>query len=655
MALRLVSLFFVIQVSSAFSANATDALFFSEFGVERLPPMIVLAGLVVLVVLLGHSAAIGRFGATVWLPVVTGFCSILAMASWGLSLSGFQWAYPVIWVGSQTLIWLTFSVMWNGAAASCDTRQAKRLYPLFASGGVAGAILGNLFTGPAAAITSTETLLGLQGLALAVAAYQMSRAARGFQERPEAGHRVIGELRSAVQTIAASNLLRRVSVVAFGFSTLFFLVVFPFNEAVAARFETAADTAQFLLGVFSSVATGATFLTSLLVARRLFARIGVVASLLTVPIAYVIGFSLWLWSFDLTTASLVRGAQWVVVNAIGGTAMFSLYNVLSGRRRGQVAAFVTAVPTQLGIAAGGLVLTTPLDGDAMFAVGLAGAVLLLVVITGMKTAYVSALIEAVRSGLIGVFRAPHPTVTSPLGRESAALLVELLEDPSPQAKLVGIAGLAAAGEADHAVALKRLLDHDDGEIRVATLDALDVLVPDAMEDLLGQCLVDPDPRVRSHALRSLARRHPDSATVAASRMIKDPSVEVAAVAAWLLKDDDGGPVLQRLMGNDDADVLATVLAAAPDDVGEIELSPLLSHPDSRVRVHAASRMDDPETLRPLLDDPAVPVRQAVSRRLAQSGKRQATTPRSRRPRIRHRGRNRTECAHGTGSGRWRPL
>ena len=617
MVIQMAAIFLIVQVASAFSANAADALFFAEFGVERLPPMIVLAGFVVLAVLLAHSAGIGRYGAATWLPVATATSALLAAGSWALSLTNTGWTYPVIWVSSQAVIWLTFSVMWNGAAASCDTRQAKRLFPLFASGGVAGAILGNLLTGLVAATIGTEGLLAVQGLLLVAATVQMSNATRHFGRAPQAGQSVIRELTSAVRTIAASSLLRRVSATAFGFSTLFFLVVFPFNEAVAAQFDTASETAGFL-GLFSSVATAATFLTSLLIARRLFARIGVVASMSLVPLVYSLSFVAWLWQYDLTTASVVRGAQWVAVNAIGGTAMFSLYNVLSGRRRGQVAAFVTAVPTQLGIVAGGLILTTPIDGRAMFGVGLAIALGVLAVVFGMRQDYVSALMQAVREGLVGVFRAPHPTLTSPLGRESSEVLVALLDDESSDAKLMGITALAASGAPEHASALQPLLGDSDPRVRISVLDAMDSLVPNEIGSLLVDCLRDPDPVMRSHALRSLALHTPTSGLGAARQMLDDPSNEVAATAAWLIGGDDGARVLNRLLEARHTDTLIAVLEAAPEDPAGFDLSSLLHHPESYVRRLAATRVTNPDELAPALDDPSVAVRTAAADKLTES-------------------------------------
>src|SRR5690606_4038906 len=148
-------------------------------------------------------------------------------------------------------------------------------------------------------------------------------------------------LRAGYELTVASPMLRMVAGVGAALSALLFLVVFPFSEVVTSSFPSETEVASYL-GYFSAAATAATFLVSLLATNRRFGRFGVAATLVAVPLVYLAGFSLWLVSFGLVTATLVRGLQFVAVNAIGETAWSSLFNVLPSRRRGQVMAFMAA-------------------------------------------------------------------------------------------------------------------------------------------------------------------------------------------------------------------------------------------------------------------------------------------------------------------------
>ena len=193
---------------------------------------------------------------------------------------------------------------------------------------------------------------------------------RDHTQEPERS--AISDLRAGLDLTRRTPLLRLMTWAAVLISALFFLMVFPFAEIVTRSFATEVEMASFL-GLFSALATAATFLVSLLGVNRLFARLGVVLTLLILPVVYLVGFATWLASFGLATAVPVRGSQWIAVNAIGSTAWSALFNVVPGRRRGEVMAFMSAVPTQLGTTAAGalLIAGSELSAAQISAIGLA--------------------------------------------------------------------------------------------------------------------------------------------------------------------------------------------------------------------------------------------------------------------------------------------
>ena len=140
---------------------------------------------------------------------------------------------------------------------------------------------------------------------------------RFFRDHTQEPQRsAISDLRAGLDLTRRTPLLRLMTGAAVLISALFFLMVFPFAEIVTQSFATEVEIANFL-GLFSALATAATFLVSLLGVNRLFARIGVVLTLLILPVVYLVGFATWLASFGLATAVPVRGSQWIAVNAIG--------------------------------------------------------------------------------------------------------------------------------------------------------------------------------------------------------------------------------------------------------------------------------------------------------------------------------------------------
>lgn len=607
-----VALFFVIQASHGVGLNAADALFFLRFGVEHLPVMILSSGFVVMLGILGYAAGLSWKGARSWLwpvPLAGAALVILERVGVGLDMPGI---YPVVWLSAQLVMMVTFTLMWNAAGEVCTTRQAKRLFPLFASAGIAGGILGNALTGPVAALLGTENLLVVQaGLLVAGGLLTLGASRRYFTDEDSAVASPGADLKAGLAVTWRTPLLRLVAAVTLALSVLFYLVVFPFSEVVAASFDTEAAVAGYL-GLFSSLATAATFLVSLLIARALFTRLGVVVTLLIVPIVYASGFLLWLATFTLLTASLVRGAQWIAVNALGGTATSSLFNVLRGRRRSQVMAFVTAVPAQLGTVLSGAILlgAGELPRQARFAVSLGVALVAALVVLRMRPAYRSALVDAVKSGLVDVFTAPTAGIQKPdLEADALHAIQSALEDPRPGRRRVATTILGHLSATGSEEGLRERLNDPHPGVRIAAMEALGT--PEAARTLL----TDTDPEVRNRAVALASHTGADIGGATAEALLSDPAPRVRASAAALLGGDAGRRVVAGLLGERDADAVAAGLDAvsAGVDPGDVDLLGLAEHADRRVRralARALAGSADP-MLRRLLDDVSPSVRAAA--------------------------------------------
>ena len=95
------------QSTHALSVNTADTLFFSRFGVENLPVMFMVLGVVTSVALVGYTAALGSLTRDVFYPgllVVAGLVMVLLRLSVLLEK---RWVYAVIWVASNMLVLVT--------------------------------------------------------------------------------------------------------------------------------------------------------------------------------------------------------------------------------------------------------------------------------------------------------------------------------------------------------------------------------------------------------------------------------------------------------------------------------------------------------------------------------------------------------------------
>src|SRR3990172_3269785 len=159
MAVLLIGLMLFTSGGGALGGNATEALFFARFGVELLPYMYMVLGVFTLITSLTVTALLGRIrreALYVALPFVLAFVLIAERLVIELQFKGF---FAVMWLGMNVIGSLQGLLTWGLAGASCDTRQAKRLFPLFSAGGILGAVLGGLVTQPLARWLHSENLL----------------------------------------------------------------------------------------------------------------------------------------------------------------------------------------------------------------------------------------------------------------------------------------------------------------------------------------------------------------------------------------------------------------------------------------------------------------------------------------------------------------
>ena len=201
---------------------------------------------------------------------------------------------------------------------------------LYASAGILGSVLGNSVTGLIAKVLGTENLLIFYAALLGLSFFlTRAIAMKYFSPVKAAGERssLLDDLRSGYDFVRGSSLMKLIAYASVLFSILFFAIAFPFNKVVTASFADEASVAGFL-GLFSSITTAVTFLISLLLANRIYARLGIVNSVFLMPLVYIFGFLVFAGRYSLNGAILARFTQMVVLSGIAGTAWNALFNVV---------------------------------------------------------------------------------------------------------------------------------------------------------------------------------------------------------------------------------------------------------------------------------------------------------------------------------------
>jgi len=148
---RIASLTIGVMLLTALGASlggtAIEALFFARFGVEYLPYMFVGLGITNMIMSFGVTAILSRVPRQILYIAVPLLISILLIVARFALLTGANWLYPALWLGKEALNILVSLVLWGIAGVVCDTRQAKRLFPLFNAARILGQVIGGFITG----------------------------------------------------------------------------------------------------------------------------------------------------------------------------------------------------------------------------------------------------------------------------------------------------------------------------------------------------------------------------------------------------------------------------------------------------------------------------------------------------------------------------
>ncbi len=364
---------FASMAGSAIGESGIQAMFFSRFGTDTLPLMYLAQAVTTLIAMFALTAVLDRLAHRLIYIVSPALLVAILLVERAVVLTDAGWIYPVLWV---TVAFATLAQaigLWGVAGSVVDTRQAKRLFPIFGAGGILGSVAGGLLTRPLAAALGAPNLLFVWAAALAVAGL-LTRIVLGPVPPPLAGTRrhrssALGDLRRGLGIVRRSRLLMAMAVSAVLFSVLFYSLFLPFASAAAARYPDAGELAGFL-GLVWAVVTGTAFVASILLTNRLFVWFGVAAMVLVLPLLYTGAFAVLIVTTAFSAIVSLRIVTGVWLQGVASPAWETLVNIVPAERRDQTRAFLNGGPAQVGTAIAGIValvgqdvLTAGVRGD----------------------------------------------------------------------------------------------------------------------------------------------------------------------------------------------------------------------------------------------------------------------------------------------------
>ena len=561
MASLTIGIMLLTSLGAAVGGTGIEALFFARFGVEYLPYMFVGLGITSMIMSFGVTALLSRVPKHILYVAIPLLVSIVLVIARFALLTGSNWLYPALWLGKEVLNILIGIVIWGIAGVVCDTRQAKRLFPLFNASRILGQVIGGFVTGILVASIGTENLLIVWAGTL-IFAFLLSRALlrrAQIASEPERKSRrkrptLAQEMQRGFQYVRSSPLMTWIAVSTIFFSILYFSISLPFSRAATEQYINEDALATFL-GLFNGVNTAVAFLVSLFLANKLFARFGIMLCVLALPVIYLIGFGGLIVAPVFLIIVAFRFVQMLWLAGVADPAWQAMFNVVPPERRDQVRTFISGVPEQAGtFIAGGILIIgeQTLAPGQLYFVGLLAAAACTYVIYQARRGYNHALIEALRAGRPQLFYSEE----QPFGgfhQDAVAVQTALegLHNPDPIIRRVSAEILGNLSLPESTSALVNGLSDADSLVRAACLRALSQSeATPALLDIAAS-LSDPEPDVRFEAVSALSHLAVNGfgLTQSISLLLDDPDSRVASgVAVSLLRHPspfrrgDGGEV-----------------------------------------------------------------------------------------------------------------
>jgi hypothetical protein len=595
------AIFFIAQAALYVGAPGVEGLFLTRYGPPALPYMYLLVGVAVPLTVLATSAGTAR------LRRRTLYAGVPVALAVGLAVSRLiliaepRWFFPVLYVFMNLASTLTAFFSWGIAGAICTARQAKRLFPLFAAGGILGSSVGGLLTPVIVPYVGAKNLILMWAGLVAIAAALAAIMARGIPERSQRERRrtlPLEAIAQAYREVIGSRLFRVYAAMASLFVASFFLLAFTFSRLSVREFADDSSLAGFF-GLFQGVATGTGLLLAVFVSARLFRGVGFLGSLIMYGAVFVAGFAISaLWPAFAPVVAF-RYMQVAVYLGIAGPAYQGVFNVVSSDSRERTRLLVDGVFIQSGMIVAGALLIglNALPGLRLHFV--AGALLALGALSlaaVSRSRYGSQVLSALRAGGAGLFdRRPWLSAEGADAR-GIRIAMDALQDADVKARRAAAGVLRSVASADAAGALVAALRDRDADVRRLAVEALsDSGAADCLLEV-EPLLADDEPRVRRSAVNAVATlaSYPGGIRRAVEPLVDDPdrSVRAAAAAALARLDDPAGRQrLERYLDSSDQDtvmVAMDALSLAPTAVPLDRVARFLRHDDPRIVAASAS-------------------------------------------------------------------
>lgn len=354
---------FILAVGITIGSAASLSLFIIRYGVEHLPVVFMLTSVFTLFVMAIYNNFMGRISNEKLFLIILGINAAAILVMWHFVRVGFSPIYLLLYPGYSIITALSYNHTFVIVYDYFDARESKRLFPLIVSGVSLGGILGGFGVKALLKFTSTENLLLVWIVFMALtAAVVLSIRVFGVEgvEKKPAGRKKSSLGFFAVfahnfRAVMRFPLVRVLILSTVTITIAFFIADFLSNKVFSQRFPVEADLTSFL-GVFAGVSSLLGLILQVGVLPRLLARFGVAGTNFVYPGFMFAGLASLMVLPTLPSACLGYFNRKFLAYSVGEPVERLLYNALPPQMKGRASSFIKGYVLPLSTAAASLLI-----------------------------------------------------------------------------------------------------------------------------------------------------------------------------------------------------------------------------------------------------------------------------------------------------------
>ncbi len=627
-------LFFLVLFGLNVGNISTQSLFVKRFGKEWIPWMFFFDSLGLFIISIVITSFVDRLnkerlfrytlftmsGCVLLFRVMIQLDDIAA--SHGIFL---PFIYPLFFIAEYIFKIILLGQFWLVASEICDSRQAKRIFGLFSSGGIIGGITASL----AIKILNFNTpnlyfvwALALFGAGLISLNFKRAGISKEERQKKKKLFTTLDEqfqdIEVGYKEVKTSRLLQTLGSLIVLCFALSYTLDYEFLSTLSSHFKFENELTSFFANV-KFLSGLASLVMQLFVTSRIISRFGQHSAMRILPVAYIVGFLLIGIFFNYFIASIVVFARDILFFAVYNPSYQMMYNAIAEQNRGRAKSFIEGVCNPLALFSAFVILKgfTIVMSDQYL--GLIAALIALVfwwVSTRLKKDYEEALILDLRRDDFNIREVAKNTIREMEGTDLQKILYKSLVEGDKDTAVFATEMLQRSGNPNSVNTLFFALRRsNDKEVKLKIIETIGRLGTPETGDLMTTYIKSKDKDIQIAALKTLTNLSDETtgSKILSLLKVRDPDLRATTGAVlWYLNDDRGRATLEDMLNSrfDDIRLSATraLSEVSNERMGKLLVN-LLKDTNHEIRTYAIQGLGNikhieaiPHVVEALLDE-----------------------------------------------------